>query len=141
MGSTNQVIEIDAPVDTVWQAIRNFHDMGWAPNVVTDLQTVGDQAGDEIGAGRILNGAFHETLHTLDDDSRTFTYSIDDGPPPVSKDDVKDYIGRVAVEPSASGAGTRVEWTSAWEQNDEAAHDFCKAIYIALLDDMKRSLE
>jgi len=26
-------------------------------------------------------------------------------------------------------------------QNDEAAHDFCHAIYVALLNDMKASLE
>ena len=70
MGTTHQEIEINAPVDTVWNAIRNFHDMSWAPNVVTS-----------------------------------------------------------------------VEWTSSWEQNDEAARDFCQGIYAALLNDMKASLE
>jgi carbon monoxide dehydrogenase subunit G len=139
MGSTNQEIEINAPVDTVWQAIRDFHNMGWAPNVITNLETVGDKPGDAPGAGRILNGAFHETLQTLDDDGKTFTYSIDDGPSPVSKDDVNNYIGRVAVE--GAGEGTRVEWTSNWENNDEAAQDFCSGIYNALLNDMKASLE
>lgn len=141
MGSTHQEIEINAPVDTVWQTIRDFHDLSWAPNVITGVDTVGDQPGDQVGAGRVLNGAFHETLQTLDDDGKTFSYSIDDGPPPVSKDDVSNYIGRVAVEPAADGDGTRVEWTSSWENNDEAAHDFCHGIYVALLNDMKRSLE
>lgn len=141
MGSTHQEIEINAPVDTVWQTIRDFHDLSWAPNVITGVDTVGDQPGDQVGAGRVLNGAFHETLQTLDDDGNTFSYSIDDGPPPVSKDDVSNYIGRVAVEPAADGDGTRVEWTSSWENNDEAAHDFCHGIYVALLNDMKRSLE
>ena len=112
MGGTNQEIEINAPVDMVWQAIRDFHNMGWAPNVITNLETVGD---------------------------KTFTYSIDDGPSPVSKDDVNNYIGRVAVE--GAGEGTRVEWTSNWENNDEAAQDFCSGIYNALLNDMKASLE
>lgn len=140
MGSTFQEIDINAPADTVWQAIRNFHEMGWAPNVITGLETVGDKSGDEPGAGRILNGLFHETLQTVDDDTKTFSYSIDDGPPPLCKEDVKNYIGRVAVESSANG-GTRVEWTSSWEQDEDAVHDFCHAIYIALLDDMKKSLE
>ena len=139
MGTTNQDIEINASVDTVWNAIRDFHDMGWAPNVVTSVDKVGDAAGTEPGAGRVLNGAFHETLQTMDEDAKTFSYSIDDGPSPVSKDDVSNYIGRVAV--AAAGEGTRVEWTSSWEQNDEAAHDFCQGIYVALLGDMKASLE
>ena len=139
MGTTHQDIVINAPVDTVWSAIRDFHDMGWAPNVVTSVDKVGDKAGDEPGAGRILNGAFHETLHTLDDEAMTFTYSIDDGPTPISKDEVSDYIGRVVVEPA--GEGTRVEWTSSWEQNDEPAREFCHGVYVALLGDMKASLE
>jgi len=139
MGTTHQDIEINAPVNIVWRAIRDFHDMGWAPNVVTHVEKVGDKVGTEIGAVRILNGAFHETLQTLDDNAMTFTYTIDDGPSPVSKDDVSNYIGRVVVE--AAGEGTRVEWTSSWEQNDEAAHDFCNGIYVALLNDMKASLE
>jgi len=139
VGTTHQDIEINAPVDTVWNTIRDFHDMGWAPNVITGVDKVGDAAGTEPGAGRVLNGAFHETLQTMDDDAKTFSYSIDDGPSPVSKDDVRNYIGRVAV--AAAGEGTRVEWSSSWEQNDEAAHDFCHGIYVALLNDMKASLD
>lgn len=139
MGTTNQDININAPVDAVWAAIRNFHDLGWAPNVITSVDAVGDKAGNEVGAGRVLNGVFHETLQTIDNDAMTFSYSIDDGPSPVSKDEVSNYIGRVVVEPSGDGA--RVEWTSSWEQNDEPVHDFCHGIYVALLNDMKASLE
>lgn len=139
MGTTHQYIEINAPVKTVWQTIRDFHDMSWAPNVITHVEKVGDKAGNEIGAIRVLNGAFHETLQTLDDNAMTFTYTIDDGPSPVSKDEVSNYVGRVLVE--AAGDGTRVEWTSSWEQNDEPVHDFCHGIYVALLNDMKASLE
>jgi carbon monoxide dehydrogenase subunit G len=139
MGTTHQDVEINAPVNTVWQTIRDFHDMSWAPNVITHVEKVGDKAGTEIGAMRVLNGAFRETLQTLDDNAMTFTYSIDDGPSPVSKNEVSNYIGRVLV--AASGDGTRVEWTSSWEQNDEPVHDFCHGIYVALLNDMKASLE
>ena len=140
MGTTFQEIEISAPADKVWQAIRNFQDASWAPNVVSDMQAVGDIPGDEPGAGRILNGVFHETLLTLDDDAKVFTYSIDDGPSPLSKDEMSNYIGRVAVEPAEDG-GTRVEWTSSWEQNDGPIQEFCHGIYVALLGDMKKSLE
>lgn len=139
MGTTHQEILINRPADVVWNAIRDFHELGWAPNVVSEVTRVGDNAGDQPGAGRVLNGVFHETLQSIDDDAMTFSYSIDDGPSPVSKDEVSNYVGRVSVE--SSGSGTRVEWNSSWEQNDEPVHDFCHGIYIALLNDMKKSLE
>jgi len=141
MGTTHQSIEIEAPADQVWRTIRNFQDLSWAPNVVTNVESVGEKAGDEVGAIRVLNGVFHETLQSLDDEDRTFTYSIDDGPPPVSKDDVKNYVGRVNVRQADQGDGTVVEWSSAWEDNDEAAAEFCHGIYVALLEEMKKSLE
>jgi hypothetical protein len=139
MGSTFQEIEIRAPVETVWQAIRNFHDLSWAPNVVKNVDIVGEKPAEKPGAGRILNGVFHETLRTLNDDAKSFTYSIDDGPGPLSDGQMSNYVGCVIVEHIATG--TRVEWTSRWEQNDEAIYEFCHPIYLALLDDMKASLE
>ena len=141
MGQTHQSTEISVPPEQVWDAIRNFHDLSWAPNVITNVESVGEKPGDEVGAIRVLNGVFHETLQSLDDEGKTFTYSIDDGPPPVSKDDVKNYVGRVNVRQADQGDGTVVEWSSAWEDNDEAAAEFCRGIYVALLGDMKKSLE
>ncbi len=88
----------------------------------------------------MLNGVFHETLKEVDAENKTFSYSIDDGPSPVSKDDVSNYLGTVKVQPGADG-GTLVEWSSTWEQNDEPACEFCYGIYVALLDDMKKNLE
>lgn len=139
MGKTYQSITINAPVEKVWEAVRDFHDMSWCPNVITKLEKIGDKAGDEIGAGRLLNDAFSETLRTLDDSQMTFSYSIDDGPSPISKDDVKNYLGTVKL--SSVTEGTLVEWSSVWEENDEAAQEFCHNIYLALLGDMKKSLE
>ena len=139
MGKTYQSITINSPVEKVWEAVRDFHDMSWCPNVITKLEKIGDKAGDEIGAGRKLNDAFSETLRELDDSQMTFSYSIDDGPSPISKDDVKNYLGTVKL--SSAPEGTLVEWSSVWEENDEAAQEFCHNIYLALLDDMKKSLE
>ena len=84
-GSTFQEIEINAAADTVWQAIRSFHDMGWAPNVITSLDVVGDKSSDEAGAGRGLNGVVQEKLRTMDDEAKTRTSSIGDGPQTLSK--------------------------------------------------------
>jgi hypothetical protein len=57
------------------------------------------------------------------------------------KADVSNYIGRVSVRPVTEGGGTFVEWSSTWERNDEAIAEFCHSIYVALLADMKKSLE
>ena len=140
MGKTHQTTIINAPVDKVWKALRNFHDMSWSKNVITELKTVGDTPGDRIGAGRLLNGVFTETLRELDDENRSFSYTIDDGPKPISKDDVQNYVGRVRVMAAPEGKGTSVEWTSSWEGAEEAT-EFCHGIYVALLGDMKESLE
>lgn len=141
MGNTHQTIEIEASPDKVWEAIRDFHDMSWAPNVITSVDSVGEKSGDEVEASRVLNGVFQETLLTLEDESRTFTYSIDDGPSPISKDEVKNYVGRVTVQEADEGDGTLVEWSSSWQNNNEAAAEFRHGIYVALLQDMKKSLE
>lgn len=142
MGHTYQSIVIKVPAAKVWNTIRNFHDMTWAPNVIQGVEVVGSQKGDEVGAGRILNDAFRETLHEVDDDHRSLVYSIEDGPSPVSKTEVSNYVGRVSVRPvTEGGGGTFVEWSSTWERNDEAAAEFCHDIYAALLVDLKKSLE
>jgi len=139
MGETYQSIVISAPADKVWESISDFHDLGWAPNVISSVDVVGEAAGREIGAGRVLNGAFKETLLSVDDEQRILTYSIDEGPGPM--EGMRNYVGKVVVKPSDDGAGTFVEWTSSWEENDEAIHELCHPIYVALLDDMQQSLE
>ena len=139
MGQTNQSTTIAVPPQAVWDAIRNFHDMSWSPNVITSLEVVGEVGGDQPGAGRILNGAFHETLIEVNDTDRRVRYSIDDGPSPISKTDVSNYVGELQLSPD--GDGTLVEWSSSWDRNDEAAFEFCHGIYVALLADMKASLE
>ena len=135
MPSTNQSVVINAPIDTIWTKFDDFHDMSWAPNVITNVEKVGDTDGNQIGAKRILNGAFHETLQEVDAANHTIKYSIDDGPSPVSKDEVSNYIGTIKL--SEADEGTLVEWSSNWDSNAEDAVEFCHGIYIALLGDLK----
>lgn len=139
MGCYNATV-LNAAPDTVWKALRDFHDLSWSSNVVEEVTKVGDVAGTEVGAKRILNNAFHETLHVLDDDARYLKYSIDDGPGPVAKDAVSDYFGEVRVlsvtVPADSGQCV-VVWESSWSSGSEEVHDFCDPIYHALLSDLK----
>jgi len=140
MGETKQSITIGAPAERVWEAVRDFHDMSWAPKVVTKCTPVGEVKGDQVGAKRILNDAFHETLLEVNAAERTLRYSIDDGPRAVSEDTVDNYIGVIQVR-AADEASTIVEWNSSWQHNDEETYEFCHPLYLALLDDMKKSLE
>ena len=139
MGKCYNKIEIKAPVNKVWETIRDFHDLSLAPDVVSSVAKVGDKNGNEIGAKRILNGVFHETLTVLDPGSFSFSYSIDDGPGPVASDAVSNYTGRVQL--TASEMGCLAEWSSTFQsENENEVADFCNPIYMALLNSLNETL-
>ena len=67
-----------------------------------------------------------------------FTYSIDDGPGPVSKNSVSNYVGRVSIYPVTESGKTFVESVSTYEsRNDSEVGDFCNPIYAGLLSSLK----
>ena len=129
---------VQGPVDKVWSALRNFHDMSWAPGVVETIEPVGAATAAQIGARRLLNGVFHETLQALNDVDRELKYSIDDGPGPVAKDQVASYVGIVRVFPVTDGNATFVEWSSSWQDSNGGVKEFCDPIYKALLDSLQK---
>ncbi len=134
MGCRNATA-LNASPDAVWNALKDFHDLSWAPNVVTSVTRVGDIAGDSVGAKRVLNDAFHETLHELDHEARYLRYSIDNGPGPLET--VTGYFGEVAVIPATPDADKAiVVWTSDWASEDGGVGEFCDPIYRALLTDL-----
>lgn len=139
MPSTHQSVTVDASITDVWDRLKNFHDMSWSPNVISNVTKVGDVDGTEVGARRILNGAFHETLIEIDDNAYSFKYSIDDGPSPVSKHDVSNYVGTVKL--STVDNNTLVEWSSSWDSNSEDAVEFCHGIYVAVLGELNSSFQ
>lgn len=141
MPSTEQSIVVDAPIAEVWNRFSNFHDLSWAPNVISGVDKVGDVDGNKVGAKRILNGAFHETLIEINNDEYYLKYSIDDGPSPVSKDEVANYVGVVRLSPVSNGKGTLVEWVSSWESKLDDAVAFCHGIYVALLGELGNSFK
>jgi hypothetical protein len=139
MPTTDQSIVVDAPIEDVWSRFINFHDLSWAPNVISNVEKVGDVDGGMPGAKRILNNAFHETLIEINSDEYFLKYSIDDGPSPVSKAEVDNYVGIVTLGPSAKGDGTLVAWSSSWESSADDAVAFCHGIYVALLEELANS--
>lgn len=138
MGCYNSIV-INSDADMVWGVLKNFHDLSWSKNVITKVEVIGSKSSSEIGAKRVLNEAFHETLLTVDNVGRKFTYSIDDGPAVVSKENVVGYIGEVIVFPVSENNTSFVLWTSKWESAKESGvADFCNPIYHALLQDLKK---
>lgn len=139
MSQTYQSIVIEAPIERVWAKLRNFHDLSWAPDVIEKCEPLGEKGEDQIGARRVLNGVFYETLLELNELGHTMKYSIDDGPSPVSKDEVANYIGVIHAEPVTETGGTFVSWSSIWEAKDAKAEAFCHGIYVALLRSLKQA--
>ncbi|MFA9474795.1 MAG: SRPBCC family protein [Filomicrobium sp.] len=84
--------------EQVWRTVRDFHDFSWS-TTITSCDAIGGKPGDVVGAQRLLNGAFAETLIEHNDSTHTISYSIDDGPNPVSAGDVKEYIGHLKLRP------------------------------------------
>ncbi len=141
MGNCYNSTVVDSPIGKTWETIRNFHEMNWASPVIEQVDKVGDISGDQPGARRVLNGVFHETLVTLDDEHRRFSYSIDDGPGPVARDAVSNYLGAVELHPVTDTGQTLVVWSSSYDSDaSEAVGDFCNPIYQALLAALKSHL-
>ena len=139
MACLNSIV-INAPIGKVWEKIKDFHDFSWAPNVITKCEAVGDKSGTEVGAKRILNEAFHETLTGFNEAEHCFQYSIDDGPSPLSKDDVKNYQGDIYLVPITNNNTTVMTCKSSWQsaKDDSATEGFCNPIYVAILDDVAK---
>ena len=131
---------VPAPVDKVWARLRDFHDMSWASGVIESCEAVGNVPGTQIGAKRVLNKAFHETLRGLDDTRRVIRYSIDDGPDAVARGKVTNYIGEVSVFPVTDANSTFVLWTSSWDDSAGGVAEFCNPIYRALLEALRKDL-
>ena len=141
MGQCYNSIVVNAPAEKVWAAVRNFHDMSWASGVIEKVEAVGNKRPSEVGAKRVLNGVFHETLASVNDTERVLSYTIDDGPGPVASDVVDRYVGTVRVFPVTATGQSFVLWTSAYNTKDDGAvGEFCNPIYQALLLAMAASL-
>jgi hypothetical protein len=131
MGCYNSKI-VDAPIERVWGAIRNFHDFAWAKGLIETCENLGGRPGDQVGAQRRLNRAFVETLLGLDDDLHVIRYRIDDGPPPVNS--ARGYVAQLRLLPLTDGDRTFVEWSSSWTSGEAGVKEACDAIYRAGLN-------
>jgi hypothetical protein len=128
---------INAPIEKVWDTIKNFHDLSWCPSVVISCDKIGKINGNMKGAKRLLNGIFEETLLSVDTTQYTFTYSIDEAlGSPVSSKKVSNYVGIVSLLSITQTDETFMEWKSSWKANSIEGEEFCHTLYVAMMADL-----
>ena len=105
---------IDAPVDRVWEMLRDFngHDR-WHPAVATSAIERG-QPSDKVGCVRrfrLKDGAeLREQLLTLSDLEQIFSYCLLDTPVPLFN-----YVAHVRLLPVTDGDRTFWSWESRFD--------------------------
>jgi len=142
-------IVIDATVDNVWAAAKNFDSLNvWHPAVAKDEIVVGKN--DQVGAVRLLTlkdgGTIKEKLLGFSDREHRFRYSIVEGVLPVSH-----YTSTFLVR-SAGPGRSAVTWSGSFERkdtgptpaagaDDKAAATTIGSVYEGGLDNLKKIVE
>jgi len=128
--------EIGASADRVWKLIRDFGGLkAWNPGIESC-----EVEGEGIGAVRTIKMgtiSLKERLEYLDDATRTFRYSIVEGPIPVS-----DYLATVSVS-EAGPDRARIEWGSRFEPKGASAADvtgLLQGVYKGGISSLRKSL-
>ncbi|MEO1274022.1 MAG: SRPBCC family protein [Pseudomonadota bacterium] len=105
---------LDAPIEAVWERLRDFngHDR-WHPQVATSGIERG-RGSDEVGAVRrfrLHDGSeLREQLLTLSDMETSFSYCLLDTPIPLFN-----YVAHVRLVPVTDGDATFWEWESKFD--------------------------
>ena len=141
-------VTIDAPVEKVWDQIKNFNGLNtWHPAVEKDEIVSGKN--NEVGAERLLTlkggGTIKEKLLAYDAKNHSFKYSILEGVLPVS-----DYTSTVSVVAAGKDKST-VTWSGAFKRkdlsekpaadaDDATATKTISGVYEAGLDNLKKMM-
>lgn len=117
--------EVAATAAQVWEVVRDFGAVQrWSPGL-----TSCEVDGEGIGAVRTIklgDMVIRERLESLDDATRTFSYSIVDGPLPLTN-----YLSTFTVVDSDAGK-SQITWSSTFEaagMTDEQAAQMVEGIY------------
>ena len=119
MTKVSMTTNLNVSADQVWKVIGGFNALpDWHPAVEkSELTEAGQTRTLSIAGG----GKVVEKLETVDDDARTYSYSIVDSPLPVAN-----YTATIKV--SGSGDNSTIEWSSEFEPMGAPAEDAMKAI-------------
>lgn len=132
---------LDAPADRVWATFSRFGDIDWLPGI----ERV-EVSGDGVGMIRSLyitglDAPIDETLESVDDADRRFSYRVKKNPF-VPYDD---YHATVTVEVAGDGARVTIESTfeldgaaddarATEDERAQAARDALRASYRMMVD-------
>lgn len=123
MASASAFIDMPASADQVWQLVGGFNSLpDWLPIIAKSESGEGGRLRHlHTSAGDIIV----ERLETFDNAGKTYSYSIEQAPFPVT-----DYLATLRVE--AQGNGCRVTWSGLFTPqgvSDEVAQALFEGIY------------
>jgi hypothetical protein len=132
MATASASLRLPVAADTVWQLVGGFLSLpDWLPFIA---------ASEPAEGGRLRklttdDGAvIVERLQTYDNQARTYSYSITEGPFPVT-----DYLATLQVE-AVGDSETQVTWSGSFTPNgisDAEAHELFQGIYEGGLEALK----
>ena len=123
MAKVSMSTQLPVAARTVWDSIGGFNSLArWHPAVARS-----DEAKKGGATVRTLTlhggGKIVEQLDSKDEKSRTYSYSILEGPLPVAK-----YHATIHVAENKDGRSCTVEWSSEFEPSGAPESDAVKAI-------------
>ncbi|MBF0280484.1 MAG: SRPBCC family protein [SAR324 cluster bacterium] len=136
---------INAPLEAVWDKIRDFNGLpNWHP-AIADSSIENNEASDRVGCIRNFNlkdngGNIREQLLALDDVEFLCTYSILESPMPV-----ENYIATLRLLPITNGDMTFAEWTAEFdcppEEEDGMIENIGNGVFQGGLDALNESFQ
>jgi uncharacterized protein YndB with AHSA1/START domain len=112
MGSVYVSTVIAAPIDRVWQIVRDFNGLsGWMPGIEASEIEDG-RAATSVGAVRRMalgrgGGQARERLEALSDSDHAIAYSLIAGPLPIDR-----LVATIRLRPVTDADATFGEWTA-----------------------------
>jgi hypothetical protein len=142
-------VEIKAPPDKVWAAVKDFDGLNkWHPGFSADQIVSGGNG--QVGSVRKLTikdgPSFTEKLLAFNDAGRNYRYQIVESPLPITN-----YVSKITVR-SAGGGMTKVIWSGIFQrknpadnppeaESDAGAIKLVKGVYRGGLDNLKKMFE
>jgi len=144
-----QTVEIKAPLDKVWAAVKDFDGLAkWHPGFSGDVLVSGSNG--TVGAVRKLTikdgPVVVERLVAYDEAGHSYRYRITESPLPLA-----DYSSTITVKPGKAGM-TEVIWSGSWKrkntsdsppegESDAGTIKLVTGVYRGGLDNLKKVLE
>ncbi|PRA33094.1 SRPBCC family protein [Pseudomonas poae] len=125
MPTASAVIEIPVSADKVWALVGGFNDLPkWLPLIVKSEPSEGGRVRHLATAD---GGVVVERLQTFDNVARTYSYTIEESPFPVSA-----YLATVQVE-ALTDSSAKVTWSGVFTPvagvTDEAVEELFAGVY------------